>query len=30
MWDKRQYATYIVSNLCFNAATVRNWIGRVR
>ncbi len=30
MWDKRKYATYIVSNLCFNAATVRNWIGRVR
>ncbi len=30
MWDKRKYATYIVSNLCFNAATVRRWIGRVR
>lgn len=30
MWDKRKYATYIVSNLCFNAATVRSWIGRVR
>jgi methylenetetrahydrofolate reductase (NADPH) len=30
MWDKRKYATYIVSNLCFNAATVRHWIGRVR
>jgi methylenetetrahydrofolate reductase (NADPH) len=30
MWDKRKYATYIVSNLCFNAATVRDWIGRVR
>jgi methylenetetrahydrofolate reductase (NADPH) len=30
MWDKRNYATYIVSNLCFNAATVRHWIGRVR
>ncbi len=30
MWDKRQYATYIVSNLCFNAATVRRWIKRVR
>jgi methylenetetrahydrofolate reductase (NADPH) len=30
MWDKRRYATYIVSNLCFNAATVRHWIERVR
>jgi methylenetetrahydrofolate reductase (NADPH) len=30
MWDKRKYATYIVSNLCFNASTVRHWIGRVR
>ncbi|MGA3351968.1 MAG: methylenetetrahydrofolate reductase [Acidimicrobiales bacterium] len=30
MWDKRRYATYIVSNLCFDAATVRRWIRRVR
>jgi methylenetetrahydrofolate reductase (NADPH) len=30
MWDKRHYATYIVSNLCFNASTVRHWIERVR
>ncbi len=30
MWDKRHYATYIVSNLCFNAMTVRRWIERVR
>jgi methylenetetrahydrofolate reductase (NADPH) len=30
MWDKRRFATYIVSNLCFNAATVRHWIERVR
>ena len=30
MWDKRHYATYIVSNLCFDAATVRHWIRRVR
>jgi methylenetetrahydrofolate reductase (NADPH) len=30
MWDKRHYATYIVSNLCFNASTVRRWIERVR
>ena len=28
MWDKRHYATYIVSNLCFDAATVRRWIRR--
>ena len=30
MWDKRQYATYIVSNLCFDHATIRRWIERVR
>ncbi len=30
MWDKRKLATYIVSNLCFDPATVRRWIGRVR
>jgi len=30
MWDKRHYATYIVSNLCFDATTVRHWIRRVR
>ena len=30
MWDKRHYATYIVSNLCFDAATLRRWIKRVR
>jgi methylenetetrahydrofolate reductase (NADPH) len=30
MWDKRRYATYIVSNMCFDAATVRRWIKRVR
>jgi len=30
MWDKRHYATYIVSNLCFDAGTVRRWIARVR
>jgi len=30
MWDKRHYATYIVSNLCFSAATIRRWIKRVR
>ena len=30
MWDKRQYATYIVSNLCFDPAAVKRWIKRVR
>jgi methylenetetrahydrofolate reductase (NADPH) len=30
MWDKRRHATYIVSNLCFDPATLRRWINRVR
>jgi methylenetetrahydrofolate reductase (NADH) len=30
MWDKRRLATYIVSNMSFDAATVAAWIGRVR
>jgi methylenetetrahydrofolate reductase (NADPH) len=30
MWDKRRYATYLVSNLCFDPATLRRWIERVR
>lgn len=30
MWDKRRYATYIVSNVCFNAETVVRWVARVR
>ncbi len=30
MWDKRRHAAYIVSNLCFDPATVRRWINRVR
>ncbi len=30
MWDKRRHATYIVSNLCFNPATLRRWIARIR
>jgi methylenetetrahydrofolate reductase (NADPH) len=30
MWDKRRYATYLVSNLCFDAVTLRRWIARVR
>jgi len=30
MWDKRRIATYIVSNLCFDARVVKRWVGRVR
>jgi len=30
MWDKRRHATYMVSNLCFDAAVLRRWIGRIR
>jgi len=30
MWDKRRHATYIVSNLCFDPATLRQWITRIR
>jgi methylenetetrahydrofolate reductase (NADPH) len=30
MWDKRKYATYIVSNVCFDPAGLGRWIGRIR
>jgi methylenetetrahydrofolate reductase (NADPH) len=30
MWDKRSHATYIVSNLCFDPATIATWVKRVR
>jgi methylenetetrahydrofolate reductase (NADPH) len=30
MWDKRQHAAYLVSNLCFDPALLRKWISRVR
>lgn len=30
MWDKRGYADYIVSNLCFHPRTLRDWARRVR
>jgi methylenetetrahydrofolate reductase (NADPH) len=30
MWDKRRYATYIVSNVCFDAARLGRWIERIR
>lgn len=30
MWDKRLYADYIVSNLCFDPSAVRRFVARVR
>jgi methylenetetrahydrofolate reductase (NADPH) len=30
MWDKRRYASYIVSNVCFDAARLGRWIQRIR
>jgi methylenetetrahydrofolate reductase (NADPH) len=30
MWDKRSHATYIVSNLCFDARMLTAWVRRVR
>jgi methylenetetrahydrofolate reductase (NADH) len=30
MWDKRRHATYIVSNLCFDAGVLRRWVARLR
>src|SRR5260370_23918198 len=30
MWDKRRYASYIVSNVCFDAARLRHRIPRTR
>ena len=30
MWDKRSYASYVVSNLCFDPATISEWVKRVR
>ncbi|HET7419802.1 MAG TPA: methylenetetrahydrofolate reductase [Candidatus Dormibacteraeota bacterium] len=30
MWDKRRFATYIVSNLSFDVATIKRWVERVR
>jgi methylenetetrahydrofolate reductase (NADPH) len=30
MWDKRRYASYIVSNVCFDAARLIRWIQRIR
>ena len=30
MWDKRSHATYVVSNLCFDADTIAHWLRRMR
>ena len=30
MWDKRRYATHVVSNLTFDPAGVRDWVHRLR
>jgi methylenetetrahydrofolate reductase (NADPH) len=30
MWDKRAYATYVVSQMCFDPARIRAWVDRVR
>jgi methylenetetrahydrofolate reductase (NADPH) len=30
MWDKRQYATHVVSNLTFDPAVIRDWVHRMR
>ena len=30
MWDKRRHAHYIVSNVCFDGATLTRWIQRIR
>lgn len=30
MWDKREHATYLVSNLCFDARVLATWVARVR
>ncbi|KAA1420093.1 5,10-methylenetetrahydrofolate reductase [Mumia zhuanghuii] len=30
MWDKRRYATHVVSNLSFDPAVIRVWIQRMR
>lgn len=30
MWDKRQHATHVVSNLTFDAGAIKNWVTRMR
>ncbi len=30
MWDKRHYASYVISNLCFDPTIIKHWVERVR
>lgn len=30
MWDKREHATYVVSNMCFDPVQLRTWVARLR
>lgn len=30
MWDKRDYATHVVSNLCFDPNVLTSWVHRIR
>lgn len=30
MWDKRKYATHVISNMTFDASLVQNWVKRMR
>lgn len=30
MWDKREHATYLVSNLCFDPRVLGEWVARIR
>ncbi|HEX6523864.1 MAG TPA: methylenetetrahydrofolate reductase, partial [Streptosporangiaceae bacterium] len=30
MWDKRRFATYIVSNVCFDSSRLAAWVARIR
>ncbi len=30
MWDKRRYATHVVSNLTFDPSAIRSWVRRMR
>lgn len=30
MWDKRHFASYVISNLCFDPTVIKHWVERVR
>lgn len=30
LWDKREYASYVVSQVCFDSRSVRRWVARLR